>query len=133
MVEKKALVWIDYWEMECCGEPFSVGDIVTWPAAEVVDQSWYADLGLGKVPGWAYSAHTDDEGEIRGAVEEIEAVFCRFRLVRREAKRIPGTGILEHRSHAINFEPHDDWGGPKSWIGYLVRLSTDRAASSRID
>jgi hypothetical protein len=122
------LVWIDDWEMQCCGEPFSVGDSVDWPASPLSDRSWYAELGLEKAPTWIYSAHSDDEGELRGTVEEIEAVFCRFRVVNRMATRIAGTGILEQRVHAINFEPSDDWGGPKSWCGYLVRLNTDAGA-----
>ncbi len=83
------LVWIDDWEMQCCGEPFSVGDSVDWPASPLSDGSWCAELGLEKAPSWIYSAHCDDEGQLRGTVEEIEAVFCRFRVVRREATRIP--------------------------------------------
>jgi hypothetical protein len=121
------LVWIDDWEMQCCGEPFSVGDSVNWPASPLSDSTWYAVLGLEKVPSWHYSAHVDDKGELRGRVEEIEAVFCRFQVINREATRISGSGILERRARAVNSEPHDDWGGPKSWIGYLVRVNTDGA------
>jgi hypothetical protein len=125
----RELVWIENWEMRCCGEPFSVGDSVDWSALPLSDRSWYAEFGLEKAPTWIYSAHSDNESKLRGTVEEIEAVFFRFRVVNRKATRIAGTGILEHRTHATTFEPHDHWGGPKSWCGYLVRLNTDSRAS----
>ena len=118
-------VWIADWEMQCCGQPFVIGECVDWPASELTDPSWYADLGFGQAPSWIYSAHTDDENRLFGTVEEIQAVFCRFRVRRRTATMISGTGILEPRTRAEGNEPHDEWGGPKSWIGYLVRLNTE--------
>ena len=27
----RALVWVDAWQQECCGDPFAIGDAVTWP------------------------------------------------------------------------------------------------------
>ena len=118
-------VWIADWEMQCCGEPFFLGERVDWPASQLTDTSWYADLGFEQVPFWIYSAHTDDEPRLCGTVEEIQAVFCRFRVRRRTATMISGTGILEPRTRAARNEPHDEWGGPKSWIGYLVRLNAE--------
>ena len=32
-------VWVDNWQMQCCGEPFSVGQQVSWTLGDV-DQDW---------------------------------------------------------------------------------------------
>jgi len=38
--ELVAVVWYSSWQMECCGEPFSVGDVVAWSLAENPDVEW---------------------------------------------------------------------------------------------
>ena len=106
-------VWIADWEMQCCGQPFVVGECVDWPASELTDPSWYADLGFEQAPSWIYSAHTDDENRLLGTVEEIQSVFCRFRVRRRTATMISGTGILEPRTRARETSPTTSGEGPR--------------------
>lgn len=35
-----AVVWYADWQMECCGEPFELGDRVTWTVEEADDREW---------------------------------------------------------------------------------------------
>ena len=35
-----ALVWYSSWQMECCGDPFAVGDTVDWDLAPSTDLEW---------------------------------------------------------------------------------------------
>ena len=35
-----AVVWYSAWQMECCGQPFSVDDRVQWNLTEEPDVDW---------------------------------------------------------------------------------------------
>ncbi|ROO86953.1 hypothetical protein EDD29_4539 [Actinocorallia herbida] len=67
-------VWMDDWQMECCGEPFQVGDRVTWTLA----------MGRYEVyPGLDADAYEDHHevaatSEVTGTVRAIDAVHVRF-------------------------------------------------------
>lgn len=37
-----AVVWVDAWQMECCGDPFAVGDRVVWTVDRMVGDGWFA-------------------------------------------------------------------------------------------
>ena len=37
-------VWVDSWQMQCCGEPFRVGSQVTWTLG-AADQDWLRETG----------------------------------------------------------------------------------------
>lgn len=32
-------VWVDFWQMQCCGEPFRTGDQVAW-TVRATDPDW---------------------------------------------------------------------------------------------
>ena len=37
-------VWIDAWQMQCCGDPFAVGDRVAWTVSNAVEREWLETL-----------------------------------------------------------------------------------------
>lgn len=39
----RALVWVDAWQQECCGDEVAIGDIVTWPLEPEPDREWLRD------------------------------------------------------------------------------------------
>lgn len=39
----RALVWVDAWQQQCCGDAFAVGDTVTWPLESEPDREWLRD------------------------------------------------------------------------------------------
>lgn len=45
-------VWVDEWQYACCGDPFTVGDRVTWTLGPA-DQAFLAPLLGPHLPGWA--------------------------------------------------------------------------------
>lgn len=47
------LVWVDAWQMQCCGDPFAVGSRVAWTLSEP-DREWLAS----DADGW--HPETDD-------------------------------------------------------------------------
>ena len=49
-------VWVDSWQMQCCGEPFHVGSPVTWTLGDAGPEWLEATLG-------ADARHTVDAAE----------------------------------------------------------------------
>lgn len=39
-----ALIWYWSWQMECCGEPFAVHDIVEWDLNAAQGDDWLTDV-----------------------------------------------------------------------------------------
>jgi hypothetical protein len=63
-------VFYDDWQFECCGEPFAIGDEVTW---DVEEAAWLADLG----PDVLHEHHHADMNEtspLAGTVARIQMV-----------------------------------------------------------
>lgn len=79
----KAVVWYASWQMECCGDPFAVGDDVAWTADEDVDDEWFtAALGPGMAASITHSEehHSDEEhlATVEGRVISITGAWCAF-------------------------------------------------------
>lgn len=80
-----AVIWVDAWQMACCGTPFSVGDSIDWTVSSEVDRSF---LGRVTSPEMAervdYSEehHDDDEMLIglTGVVRAIRLASCPYKL-----------------------------------------------------
>lgn len=127
-----ALVWYDAWQMECCGDSFSVGDSVTWSLSERPDREW-----LGTAIGAELAAevsHVEDHHELegdavdrRGTVLSIRRASCRYAPVPGGDERVlyPVAGTTE----ITPAEMADGREGGRSelpFIGYLVELDLDR-------
>jgi len=77
----KAVVWYASWQMECCGDPFAVGDQVAWTADEDVNDEWFsAALGptIATSITHAEEHHSDNEllAKIDGRVLSITGAWC---------------------------------------------------------
>ncbi len=72
-----AVVWVAAWQMECCGDPFSVGDRVVWTVDRAVDDDWFvAALGPDMAARITHSEehhadHEEDLLEVSGRVLSI--------------------------------------------------------------
>lgn len=107
------MIWVDGWQMQCCGERFSVGTRVTWTLREP-DADW---LGTVLGPDVQVDAAEEHHGGVpegapktTGKVRRIEAVHCGY-------ARPPGAGRTLY--------PADGWtkgGGELKFAGYLVHL-----------
>lgn len=121
-------MWIDDWQMQCCGDPFALDSSVTWSTFPVTDPTWWNEFLDPEVA----SSITDHEehhaqddrklANVNGVVRSIDAVFCRFRVVDRAATPIAGSGVLEARTPVDGWEEEDEVGVGRSFVGYLVTL-----------
>ena len=121
-------VWVDYWQMQCCGEPFSVGARVAWTLGPAGPEWLETVLGAhGQQTADASEEHhggvPEDTVPTLGTVTRITAVHCRFAPRPGSDSRticpVPGSGVL------TNVKSADGWTadhGDERFVGYLVQL-----------
>lgn len=83
-------VWVDSWQMQCCGGPFRRGSQVAWALGDA-DPDWLEAV-LGAVGARAVDAAEEHHGGVPedttptlGTVTRITAVHCRY-------EPLPGSG-----------------------------------------
>jgi hypothetical protein len=126
-----ALVWYSAWQMECCGEPFSVNDWVEWNLTEVEDVDWLeavigSDLAV-KV------THQEDHHELdenavarKGRVRSIRCAYSRYAPAPggdgRTFYPVPGTAEIRstERVDGTEYVSSD-----LEFNGYLVELDLE--------
>lgn len=127
-------VWIAEWEMECCGEPFAIGDFVQWPAVPVDRSEWLERLfhGTRIVVHYSYGAHGDDgDGaslirNVTGRVESIDAVTSA--VVRTpidaigDSVEIAEGQVTRHPINRVMRQPPVQDTRTVEFVGYLVAL-----------
>jgi hypothetical protein len=126
-----ALIWAADWELQCCGEPFAVGDTVTW-AASTADgnRDWLATLvGPDLVQEISYlnTRHGPHPSEgpaiISGEVLGIRAAFVKQKADPPDSTMfhpVPGSEHLKDVLRADGWEPAI---GARRFMGYVVWLS----------
>lgn len=79
-----AVVWVAAWQMECCGEPFAVGDRVGWTVRDDPDVDWMeAALGaeVSSTITHAEEHHADeldDLSQLNGTIVAIKRAWGEF-------------------------------------------------------
>jgi hypothetical protein len=125
------IVWVDDWQLQCCGTPFRRGDRVTWQVRPA-DTEWLGGvLGprLPDPPLYAEEHHGGAAGRrttAAGTVRSIDAVSCRFAALEPGTLAHPvyDSAVLEPVAEA------DGWhraAPPLRFAGYLVTLDTEAA------
>ncbi|KXK60326.1 hypothetical protein AWW66_19610 [Micromonospora rosaria] len=123
-------VWVDDWQMRCCGEPFAVGDRVSWRLRDL-DPEW-----LGLVLGSNLARGVDKAEEHHGGVGEevllpvvgivasIHAVHCRYAPLHGKPSTdlfpVPGSGTMTSVRFADGRDPDR---GDLTFAGYVVQLT----------
>lgn len=129
-----ALVFMEGWQLECCGERFTVGDRVEWTLQPIEGRAWYSDA-LGSALADELAFHEEHHGgalqghpQTAGTVTSIRAAFCRYGSQPGEDPRnrypIAGTGRLERIERADPTDllarvPSDD-----QFVGLVIDLDT---------
>ena len=122
-------VWVDSWQMQCCGHPFQIGSEVSWTISPRVGSEFLAQV-LGPDEALRitdaeehHGGIPDDSPRTAGTVISIRAVFCEFAPEpgSNPQTRFPvvGTGVLEDRSSVDGWEPEDD---RRHFLGYIVTM-----------
>jgi hypothetical protein len=115
---------VDGWQMQCCGDPFSVGSAVEWSIAGELDVAFLASF----LPRHEADRFTDAEehhdggvGSLRGVVTGIDAVFCSYATERAGSTMVPveGSGLLVSCQTADGWEPAE---ADRQFVGYGVDL-----------
>ncbi len=116
------VVWIADWELQCCGEPFAVGDVVSWRIRAEPSLHWPSprDAEVVGAVAWAYDHHSDEvETPTSVAVRAINAVYQRFEAHNGTLVPLPGSTVLQPRTRADGREQDD---GPLRFIGYTAEV-----------
>ncbi|MEU8531718.1 DUF6578 domain-containing protein [Streptomyces parvulus] len=118
-------IWVDDWQIQCCGEAFAPGDVVSWNLLEV-DPEDYADV-VGDERATRIDFREEHHGQESGLtptlleVLTITEVHCRYAVHPDSTTNIqgpvPGTTQLVPVSEANGWaESRPD----TSFAGYLV-------------
>lgn len=123
-------VWVEAWQMQCCGERFALGDEVSWtlrePGSEWLTAVLGADLA-GRVAA-AEEHHGGLPGSAPvtvGTVASIQTVHCRYAPVPDGPALYPvaGSGVVSSVTSADGWTPDRD---DLRFVGYLVQLTGAR-------
>jgi hypothetical protein len=123
-------VWVDGWQMPCCGESFSVGQQVAWTLGDA-DEDWLMPM-LGADTHVSVDAAEEHHGGIpeetprtKGTVSRVTAVYCRYALAPGQDARtlypVPGSAVLCEPESADGWPPERE---DLEFVGYLVQLTS---------
>jgi len=133
------VVWVDAWQMQCCGEPFSVGGEVTWALSDQPNRPWLATV----VGAPLADSVTHAEGHhgpwplgqvplvLTGRVVSIRSAFCRYASAPSDDRMllpVQGSAVLHEVSRADGWE---NASGDLRFNGYLVRLDVNAEEPGR--
>lgn len=120
------VVWVADWEMQCCGEPFEVGQTVEWHLTMSTDNEWLAEM-FGTPSGagvTSYYDHHSEDGQaprVRGVVRSIRTVRCTYRQSGRTLVPVSGSATTCRQASATGWEAESEAEGIR-FVGYLVEL-----------
>lgn len=114
-------IYYEAWEMECCGTPFRLGDVVEWKVSENTDIISPVDLGH---IDYCYDAHSSEGTKLftlKGKVDSIKLLYHKYELQGPESKiYVAVNGALVDADFVQGFD--EDYEG-LGCAGYVVSLS----------
>ncbi|MFI1973667.1 DUF6578 domain-containing protein [Streptomyces wedmorensis] len=128
-------IWVDDWQMQCCGASFASGDVVSWGLMEV-DPEDYADIvGSERATEIDFcEEHHGREGEqvpTRLEVLTIAEVHCRYEVPRGSATNVyqpvSGTTVV------VPLKAADGWAEAQPDVRFVGYLVTARRAADGPD
>jgi hypothetical protein len=122
-------VWVDGWQMQCCGDPFASGSAIDWTTGQTVDREFLASF-LGHAAAARFTDAEEHHTEVTveldrliGVVRAIEAVFCRYVPSERDGGSVLAPAA--HSGKAIPRSSADGWEKEKdglTFVGYAVTV-----------
>lgn len=117
----QCVVVYDGWQMECCGIPFALNDIVNWTVYEQAGPL-FETIELGQVD-YCYDSHVKGYEELSmltGKVLEIKALYVNYvPSATQERLMVPESGILVDVETAHGWEKKID---EMMFAAYVVTL-----------
>ena len=116
-------VFYESWQMDCCGEPFSIGDTVNWTVGKYEKLGPCNTVNLGKID-YYYENHLFDRGlyfELEGRVIGIKILFEKFGPSKlKPSESVPVSGVLRETTKVERYEK--GFNGMRV-TGFVVTLS----------
>ncbi len=116
-------VFYESWQMDCCGEPFKVGDTVNWTVGKYEKLGPCNTVNLGKID-YYYENHLFDRGpyfELEGRVIGIKILFEKFGPSKlKPSESVPVSGVLRETTKVERYEK--GFNGMRV-TGFVVTLS----------
>ncbi len=125
-----ALVWVESWQQQCCGDGFGTGTSIQWQVRRNGDTDDWVELLLGAQwanrIGFIEDHHTADAGGmLTGVVSEIDVVTCDRVLGPKgtDLVPVPGSGRIRRVEVADDWEPEPP-GTDAGWSfdGWIVKV-----------
>ena len=128
-------IWVDDWQLQCCGESFAPGDVVSWKLL-AVDPEDYADVvgsERAREIDFREEHHGQGEGQDPTPVEVVSVteVHCRYGVPPGATDTmncpVPGTTVL------VPVDEADGWAKARPdvrFAGYLVTARQVRGDDS---
>ncbi|WP_030688109.1 DUF6578 domain-containing protein [Streptomyces globisporus] len=120
-------VWVDDWQMQCCGEGFASGGVVSWDLVRV-DPEDYADV-VGRRRAAVIDFREEHHGQqpdcaaVSLEVLTVVEVHCRYEAPPgTTALPVPGTAVL------VPAEEADGWAEVRPGLRFAGYLVTARLA-----
>lgn len=108
------------WQMQCCGDPFKIGDSVRWLVLKCKNLSLPIDI---ESIDYAYEAHSSDYRGLfmlNGIVTDIRALYCNYEVSPDNPQLlIPVSGFTINTDHADGWEKSI---GSSKFSDYIVNL-----------
>jgi len=124
-------IWVDDWQMQCCGETFGPGDVVSWTLLEV-DPEDYADIvGSERAAGIDFREehHGQEQDHAPTGLEvlTIAEVHCDYAVPPGSKDKVnypvSGTTVL------VPVEEADGWAKAQPGVRFAGYLVTARRAT----
>ena len=113
-------LYYESWQIQCCGDPFAVGDKVEW---ECISPSAYKNAH-GTIIDFDEDHHGFATHAIEGVITKIIAERSEFPKGKREVRYDKAETIKEELQHADGWESdkRDDETTERTFWGYIVEL-----------
>lgn len=125
-------VLYEIWQMQCCGQPFRIGDVVEWS----VFVFGKGVVGTDKEIDYIYDAHYEtDEGLyiLRGTVCRIEALFTIYKpSADNPIVQVPDSGFLRNIEKADGREKVIDGAIGSDYLVVLKDADIQQSAKNFI-
>jgi hypothetical protein len=131
-VDMSMTVWLDGWQMQCCGEPFQVGSVVSWNLTPLTDPihlpGTLGDDGARVTHTENHHGPDNPDGTVLtvGTVEAIQKAFCKVAPMPGDDSSfsvpVPGSGWRSTRTSASSADGDEGEDDDTHFLGYVVEI-----------
>ena len=113
-------IWIEDWQMQCCGTSFQIGDTVKWTILKWEFEKPIVDVGEIDFLYENHAESNDNLFEIEGVVTQILAIHYVYELNTKTRAHIPISGITVPVNEADGW--NEDINDEMEFAAYCVKL-----------